>query len=127
MIARTLAATALAFLTLTAAAPAPDVAHFPQASTLRLPNGVIITAQISSDAPIASAAVLRTPVDNGKSLTAAAQAAGGDVAYTVDPEATRFEIEAQTSALPQLLADLAKALAAPDPSQFAAEIGRAHV
>jgi zinc protease len=144
MIARTLAATALAGLALTAAAPAPEVAHFPQASTLRLPNGVIITAQISSDAPIASAAVfvpaglaqqnatnagiaaitaaavLRTPVDNGKSLMAAAQAAGGDVAYTVDPEATRFEIEAQTSALPQLLADLAKALAAPDPSQFAA-------
>ncbi|HLN46684.1 MAG TPA: hypothetical protein VK216_00305, partial [Magnetospirillaceae bacterium] len=39
------------------AAPAPDAGHFPPATISVLPNGVIVTAQISNDSPIAGAQV----------------------------------------------------------------------
>lgn len=141
---RTLLVAAAASAALMGAAQAPDAERFLQASTATLPNGVIVTAQISTDSPIAgaqvfvpaglaqqtattagiaavtAATVLRTPVEGGHSLADTATAAGGEIAYTVDPEATRFEIEAQASALPRLLADLSRAIAAPDPAQFAA-------
>ncbi len=126
------------------AAPAADNGQFPHATLSTLPNGVVVTAQLSTDAPIAgaqvfvpaglaqqtastagiaavtAATVLRTPVEGSRNLAQAAEAAGGSVTYTVDPEATRFQIEAQASALPRLLADLAHAIAQPDATEFAA-------
>lgn len=135
-----IAAAAGAFLM--GAAPATQEARFPHASQSTLPNGVIVTAQISTDAPIAgaqvfvpaglaqqtagtagiaavtAATVLRTPVEGARSLTEAATAAGGSITFTIDPETTRFQIEGQASALPRLLADLAHAIAQPDAGQF---------
>jgi zinc protease len=135
---------AAAAMFLLGAAPPDLLAHFPTAQARTLPNGVIVTAQISNDAPIAgaqiflpaglvrqsadqagiaavtAATVLRTPVENGQHLADLAAAAGGTISYTVDPEATRFEIECSSAQLPHLVHDLAQAIAKPDPSQFAA-------
>jgi zinc protease len=130
-------------LALIGATPVQPGGHFPVASVLTLPNGVIVTAQVSNDAPIASAQiflpaglaqqssqtagiaavtasiVLRSPADNGMSLADAAAAAGGSLDYEIDPETTRFEIESRASELPRLLRALARAVAKPDLSQFA--------
>jgi len=141
--ASALSALALAFM-LVGAAPAPAPGQFPAASISTLPNGVIVTAQISSDSPIASAqifvpaglaqqtsqnagvaavtasVVLRTPVENGESLADVAANAGGSVDYEIDPETTRFEVESRAAELPRLLRDLARAIEKPDLAQFAA-------
>jgi zinc protease len=140
---KALIAAAAAVLLLGAAPPDP-IAHFPTALARTLPNGVIVTAQISNDAPIANAQVflpaglaqqspdqagvaavtaanvLRTTVENGQHLADLAIAAGGSITYTVDPEATRFEIQSSSAELPRLVRDLTQAIAKPDPSQFAA-------
>lgn len=135
---------AAAAVLLLGAAPQDPLAHFPTAQAKTLPNGVIVTAQVSNDAPIAgaqiflpaglvrqsadqagiaavtAATVLRTPVENGQHLADLAASAGGSISYTVDPEATRFEVQCSSAELPQLVHDLAQAIAKPDPSQFAA-------
>jgi zinc protease len=140
---RSLIAAAAAVLLMGAAPPDPT-AHFPAAVARTLPNGVIVTAQISNDAPIAGAqiflpaglaqqsadqagvaavtadTVLHTPVENGQHLADLAAAAGGSISYTVDPEATRFEVQSSSAELPRLVRDLAQAIMKPDPSQFAA-------
>jgi len=140
--ARALPVLALAFALL-GAAPAPAPGQFPAASVTTLPNGVIVTAQISDDSPIASAqifvpaglaqqtpqtagvaavtasVVLRTPTDNGMSLADEAASAGGSIDYEIDPETTRFEIESRASELPRLLNALAQAIAKPDLTRFA--------
>jgi len=138
-----LIAAAAAVLLLGAAPPDP-LTHFPPALAKTLSNGVIVTAQVSNDAPIAgaqiflpaglvqqsadqagiaavtAATVLRTPVENGQSLADLAAAAGGSISYTVDPEATRFEIQSSSTELLRLVHDLAQAIGKPDPTQFAA-------
>ena len=140
----TFAATVVCASALMGAAPAHQDQYFPSATVTTLPNGVVVLTQASNDAPIASAqvfipsglaqqtadkagiaavtaaTVLRTPVAGGASLADAASAAGGDAVYTVDPDATRFQIECRTDALPGLLRALAHALAAPDAAQVAA-------
>jgi zinc protease len=138
---------AAATVMLLGAAPPNPPAHFPGALARTLSNGVIVTAQISNDAPIAgaqiflpaglaqqsadqagiaavtAATVLRTPVENGQHLADLAAAAGGSISYTVDPEATRFEIQSSSAELPRLVRDLAQAIAKPDASQFTAARG----
>ena len=135
---------AAAAVVLLGAAPPDPLAHFPPAMSRTLPNGVIVTTQISNDAPIAgaqvflpaglaqqnadqagiaavtAATVLRTTVENGQHLADLASAAGGTITYTVDPEATRFEVQSSSAELPRLLRDLAQAIAKPDVAQFAA-------
>ncbi len=120
------------------AAPEHQDQYFPSATVTTLPNGVVVLAQVSNDAPIASAqvfvpsglaqqtadkagiaavtaaTVLRTPVSGGASLADPVTAEGGDVVYTVDPDATRFQIECRARTAAGLFRSLAQALAAPD-------------
>ena len=152
IVSRRLSRAVLAFvlpLALLGAAPAAAPGHFPSATVTTMSNGVIVTAQISNDSPLASAQifvpaglaqqtaltagvaavtadlVLRTAVDNHMSLSDEAASAGGSVDYEIDPETTRFEIESRAADLPRLLRALARAIAKPDLSQLPA--ARTHV
>ena len=140
-------------LALVGAAPqtTPQAAHapsaavpvvFPPASSQRLPNGVVVTSQLTTDTPlvgvqvflpagaanqssdragvaaVTAAMVLQTPVERGTTLAEVGNTLGAAIAYTIDPQHTRFTIECKASDLPRLVGDFAAALKNPDASRF---------
>ena len=147
-----IAVAGLVFADRNAAAAAPQVLRpetygiddgggpFPAATTLTLPNGVVLAEQTSPDTPIVSvnvflpagaaqqavdrggvagvtaAVVLATRVDGDRTLSEMARDDGASLSYTIDPQNTRFSIECNAADLPRLLAGLAAAMKSPDPS-----------
>lgn len=140
------AAAALTAALLLAAAPAPPaLPSFAPATELTLGNGVIIASQPANDLPLVGAQiflpaglaqqaadkagiaaltaslVLQTPVEKSTTLAQSVAAAGGSLAYTLDPTDTRYYLECRDSDYPRLLHELLGALAHPDLSMLAAQ------
>lgn len=137
---RRLRAAVVAASALCAATFAPALASggFPEAQTATLPNGVVVAAQSTADTPLVSVniflpagaaqqpadkggiaavtagVILATHVDRDRSLSEVASDAGAALAYTIDPQKTRFSIECAAADLPRLLGALASALKSPD-------------
>jgi len=142
MIDRNLIATAAAVCAAACMGAAP--AAFPAGTATTLPNGVVIATQLTGETPLVgiqiflpaglaqqpagrsgiaaltAAVVLRTPVEGQSTLTDLAQASGAEITYTVDPQDTRFYIEAKASDAQRFVRDFGAAIAAPDASAFAA-------
>jgi zinc protease len=115
---------------------------FPAPSVSTLPNGAVLVASISNATPLAgtqifvpaglmqqpqgkagiaavtAALVLATPVEGPSSTEDVANTLGADVTYTIDPEDTRFYVEARAGDAARLLRDLGNALEHPDAAQF---------
>ena len=144
------ACAAMAAAALVGAAPpqsktgAPGMTFAP-AAAVKLPNGVIIASQPASDLPLVAAEVfvpaglvqqparkagiasvtaslvLDTPVEGSTTLSHAVAAAGGSIAFTLDPMDTRYYLECRDADFGRLLHDLRVALLRPDTSQLAAK------
>jgi len=123
---------------------ASSTAPFPAASVETLSNGVVVASQPSFDSPlvgmqlflpiglaqqpadragiagVSAAMVLHTPLQGGAALSDAASQAGAALTFTVDPQDTRYYIEAKASDFPRLFGGLVAALEHPDGSQFSA-------
>jgi predicted Zn-dependent peptidase len=128
---------ALAWLALIGASPAVPATTFPAATQEHLQNGVTIvsaatggilvgasitvpgglaqqSAANSGVADVAARLVLSTPIGNGVSLSDSATNRGATLTFTLDPNDTRFYLEAQKAQFPAMLHDLVSAIAAPD-------------
>jgi predicted Zn-dependent peptidase len=144
-VTRTLNATlvALAWLALMGASPAVPATTFPTATQEHLQNGVALvsastggvlvgasitvpaglvhqSASNSGVADVAARLVLSTPIEGGVSLSDSATTRGATLTFTLDPNDTRFYLEAPKAQFPALLHDLVSALTAPDLSNLAA-------
>lgn len=142
---RTLSTTlvALAWLALIGASPSVPATTFPAATQAKLPNGVSIvsaatggalvgasitvpgglaqqSAANSGIADVAARLVLSTPIENGVALADSATSRGATVTFTLDPNDTRFYLEAQKAQFPAMLHDLVSAIAMPGLSNLSA-------
>ncbi len=133
---------AIAWLALIGASPAIPQSTFPTASQERLQNGItFVTAQTGGAlvgasislpsglsqqtaanagvADVTANLVLRTPEEGGTALADAVSQHGATLTFTLDPNDTRFYLEAQPAQFSDLLHDLVSAIAAPDLSNLA--------
>lgn len=134
---------ALAWLALIGASPSVPATTFPAATEAQLPNGVSIvsaatggmlvgasitvpgglaqqSAANSGVADVAARLVLSTPVENGVALSDSATGRGATLTFTLDPNDTRFYLEAPKAQFPAMLHDLVSAMSGPSLSNLPA-------
>lgn len=134
---------ALGSLAVMGASPAVPATTFPPASQQRLPNGVTVvsiatggalvgaaisvpgglvqqTGANSGIADLTARVVLRTSGARGVAIADAAAQSGATLTFTLDPNDTRYYLEAQPAQFKPLLHDLVSAITSPDLSTLAA-------